>query len=123
MSNENKELELPAQWRKVQSAIWLVGLAIIAWQGWWWPGILVLVAISGLVQAGISLYLKQQTTQQTVVEQRERHLPTLCPNCGGPIDAAKVKWTGPLTASCPYCGTIIKALETSTANSPQEKMS
>lgn len=123
MSREDEEIELPVQWRKIQSAIWLIGLAIIAWRGWWWPGILVLVAISGLVQAGISLYLKQQTEQRTLVEQRERHLPAVCPNCGGPIDAAKVKWTGPYTAACPYCGTTIKALAEPAAQQTQETKS
>jgi len=51
MSKEKEEKELPGPWRQIQSAIWLIGLAILAWQGWWWPGILVLVAISGLTQA------------------------------------------------------------------------
>ena len=45
--SDNGEKNLPMPWRKVQGAIWLIGLAILAWQDWWWPGILILVAISG----------------------------------------------------------------------------
>ena len=115
MSKESQP-ELPGAWRQIHGAIWLIGLAIIAWKGWWWPGILVLVAISGLAEAGIRLYLNQQAEQKTVVESRARHLPANCPNCGGPIDAAKVRWRGPYTAICPFCGATIKALETNDSN-------
>jgi hypothetical protein len=121
MSKLNDEIELPAEWQKIQSAIWLIGLAIIAWRGWWWPGMLVLIAISGLVQAVIALYLNRQKEQKTLVVERERHLPAVCPNCGGPIDSAKVRWTGAYTAACPYCGTTLKALEAPPANQAQER--
>jgi hypothetical protein len=112
--------ELPGSWRQIHGAVWLIGLAIIAWQGWWWPGILVLVAISGLVQAAISLYLNRQSEQKTLVEQRERRLPAFCPNCGGPIDAAKVRWSAPLTAICPFCGSSIKAFDETQLRTTQE---
>lgn len=36
-----EETELPLPWKQIQSAIWLIGLAILFWQGWFWPGILV----------------------------------------------------------------------------------
>jgi len=111
MSKHN-QAELPAPWQQVQSAVWLIGLAILAWQGWWWPGILVLVALSGLVQGALSLYVKQQHEAKTLVEQRTQNLPAFCPNCGGPIDANNVRWTGPQTANCPFCGSTIKASET-----------
>ena len=47
-----KEMEdaLPVPWQRIQGAIWLLGLAIIALRDWWWPGILVLVALSGLTR-------------------------------------------------------------------------
>ena len=112
MSKEKRDPELPGAWRQIHGAIWLIGLAIIAWQGWWWPGLLVLVAISGLAEAGIRLYLNRQAEQKTMAESRVRHLPANCPNCGGPIDAAKVRWSGSYTAICPFCGATVKALET-----------
>ena len=49
----SKEIKLKGPWKSVQTAIWLFGLAILAWQDWWWPGILVLLAISMLTQAMI----------------------------------------------------------------------
>jgi hypothetical protein len=34
---------------------------------------------------------------------RER-LPTNCPNCDGGLTYGTVRWVGPRTAECPYCG-------------------
>jgi len=103
--------ELPMPWPQVQSAVWLIGLAILFWQGWLWPGILVLTAISGLVQAGLHLYLKSRQEQAVFETQRAAHLPQTCPNCGGPLDASSVRWTSANTAVCPYCNASVKATE------------
>lgn len=112
---KTEKTELPVPWEQVQGAIWLIGLAIIAWQGWWWPGMLVLMAISGLTQAGISMILNRQQEQKQSLEQvdqlaRERAewLPDVCPNCGGPLSVSSVNWTGPATADCPYCKANLK---------------
>ena len=48
---EDEEPELPFTWKQIQSAIWLIGLAVLFYTDKFWPGILVLVAISGLFQA------------------------------------------------------------------------
>lgn len=108
--NKKEEEELPVPWQRIQGAIWLLGLAILFWQGWFWPGILVLFAISGLTQGVIKLYIsrqneqKEQLRQQTLLqEERGKWLPATCPKCGGPISVATVQWTGEDTASCPYC--------------------
>ncbi len=124
MSNETSqtkskdEAELPVGWKQIQTAIWLIGLALLAWKGWWWPGILILVAISGLFQGAVTLYLNskkeqaEKLTQDKVLEQeRANWLPAACPKCGGPISVATVKWTGPNTADCPYCGANLKPQE------------
>lgn len=106
--------ELPLPWAQVQSAIWLVGLAILFWQDWFWPGILVLAAISGLFQAGVQLYLSRQAERQSTAQQqdsaaqqltqeRANWLPATCPKCGAPISVETVHWTGSSTADCPYC--------------------
>jgi hypothetical protein len=107
--------ELPPPWAQVQTAIWLVGLAILAWQGWWWPGILVLVAISGLTQAAIRTFIsrgvdeKQQAAEVTrFAREQAEWLPDVCPNCGGPLSVSSVHWTGPSTADCPYCKANLK---------------
>jgi hypothetical protein len=109
-SSDNGE-ELPVPWKQVQSAVWLIGLAILFWQGWLWPGILVLVAISGLVQAGLQLYVSRRQEQAVIETQRAAHLPQTCPNCGGPLDASTVRWTSANAAVCPYCNASVKATE------------
>jgi hypothetical protein len=109
------EPELPASWKQIQSAVWLIGLAILAWQDWWWPGILVLVAISGLVQAGIQMVLSNQSKAQQdlsvakdLAKERAEWLPSICPTCGAPLSVSTVHWTGPATADCPYCKANLK---------------
>ena len=37
------------QWGGIMGGIWLIGIAVLAVTGWWWPGIMVLVGISALV--------------------------------------------------------------------------
>jgi len=113
--SKTDEPQLPASWQKIQSAVWLIGLAILAWQDWWWPGILVLVAISGLVQAAIQMRLaKQDQAQQDTIgatelaKERGEWLPSICPTCGAPVSVATVHWSGPATADCPYCKANIK---------------
>jgi hypothetical protein len=116
-SDKSEEPELPFHWEQVQTAIWLIGLAIVAWQGWWWPGMLVLVGISGLTQAGISLYVKRQeeaaaeaaraaavAAQEAAIKSaRVRGLPTTCPFCGATLDGSRVEWRSDTVATCPYC--------------------
>lgn len=115
-NDKTREPELPFRWQQVQSAIWLLGIAIIALRGWWWPGILVLIAISGLTQAAISVYVgnnearaEAEVKQKDLEETRATALPAHCPGCGAPLDARSVIWRSNTTASCPYCNTSIKA--------------
>ena len=117
-----EEPELPYSWQKVQGAIWLLGLAILFWTGNWVPGIFVLLAVSGLTQAAIAAYVKRQddaaaarTAQEQSLEAQRRlevarldALPPNCPVCGGALDPARVTWSGPTTATCPYCQSAIK---------------
>jgi hypothetical protein len=97
--------ELPPHWAAIQSAIWLIGLAILVWQGWF-PGILVLIAVSGITQAWLQR-LAAREAEQVQVQQASRgaqaKLPATCPVCGAPVDPAKVTWVTPTTARCPYC--------------------
>ncbi len=44
-------------------------------------------------------------------EQAAARLPTKCPACGAPLRPDEVSWTGPTTAECPYCGSIVRAEE------------
>ena len=116
MSEPEKKQELTGPWRSLHVAVWLIGLAVLASKGWWWPGILVLVAVSGLVEA-VLLRLAPPvagekgaepspvtTPPLTPPEHRLELLPAVCPKCGGPVHGAEVKWTGPQSADCAYCG-------------------
>jgi Double zinc ribbon len=38
----------PARWGGITGGLFLLGLALIAWLNWWWPGILVLVGVMAL---------------------------------------------------------------------------
>jgi len=109
--------KLRGPWHSIHGAIWLIGLAILFWKDWWWPGILVLVAISGVAEALIREYVPgaveklepsaaaamPATPVSSTPEHRLELLPATCPNCGGPIRGHEVKWTGPQSADCPYC--------------------
>jgi hypothetical protein len=106
--------DLPLPWKRIQGAIWMLGIAILFWQGWWWPGILVLIAISGVFQAAVQIYLGRQESQTAEVkqaaelaQQRADWLPSTCPQCGGPIGVETVQWIGEKSAICPYCSAKI----------------
>lgn len=121
--DEKGEPKLPFQWQQVQSAIWLLGLAILFFTNKWFPGILILIAVSGLTQAAIVAYLRQgeerreqeaarlrmENEARAAEESRATLLPEQCPGCGAPLTAATVLWRSGSTASCPYCQTSIKA--------------
>ncbi len=111
MSDPKKEeRDLPRLYGAVQSAIWLIGLAILGFSGWWWPGILVLVAISGITQAllaNMAASNEQKAAEQAAMASSARAsamaVPSNCPTCGAAISAATVTWSSPTTAQCPYC--------------------
>jgi hypothetical protein len=128
MSNREPKKKLIGPWRNLQVVIWLVGMYILASHGWWWPGILVLVAISALYEgflqrfaphafeeethvdvptspAAVTSIPTQSSYSNPVQEHRLELLPQACPSCNGPIRSHEVKWTGPQSANCPYCGT------------------
>jgi hypothetical protein len=135
MSQKENKPRMVGPWRRFHVVIWLLGLAILAWGDWWWPGILFLVAISILYEAILSQFAPQafeeaepqtsqtqpsqpprtQSSQMTAapapMEHRLELLPSVCPKCSAPIRGSEVKWTGPQSADCPYCG----------ANLPMEK--
>jgi hypothetical protein len=118
---KTRERKLVGPWRRLHAAVWLIGLAILFWRGWFWPGILVLVAISMLIEALLMQFAPQafeeadETAAQAadsspspaappVQEHRAELLPSACPRCGAPVRSAEVKWTGSQAADCPYCG-------------------
>lgn len=129
--NRDRKKRLVGPWRNIHGAVWLIGLAILAWKDWWWPGILVLIAASGIVEALIMQLAPNSFEEEEealssppsplspspssppptpvkasppVVEHRPELLPSNCPKCGAPIRGHEVKWTGAQSANCPYCG-------------------
>ena len=113
MSRNERKKNLVGPYRNIHGAIWLIGLAIIAWQGWWWPGILVLVAFSLLFEAllmalaphafeeeqplapppaAVTMPSAPLTPAAPVQEHRLELLPLNCPKCGGPLRGHEVKW-------------------------------
>lgn len=115
MSEPEKKNELTGPWRSLHVAVWLIGLAVLASKGWWWPGILVLIAVSGVVEAFLLHFAPGSSGEKTASplpapapptppEHRLELLPAVCPQCGGPVRGAEVKWTGTHSAECAYCG-------------------
>ena len=124
MSKHEQKPKLVGPWRSLHGAVWFIGLAILAWKDWWWPGILVLVAISMVIEALLMQYapqafekMEQPTSPPSSPLPRApafqspsgsdhpvELLPSVCPKCGGPIRGHEVKWTGLQSADCPYCG-------------------
>jgi hypothetical protein len=116
--------KLIGPWRRIHGAVWLIGLAILFSTGRWWPGILVLIAISAILEAVIQLAVPEAVAPELESEEeasvppppvavatasepqhRADLLPSKCPGCGAPVREDKVQWTGPQSADCPYCGT------------------
>jgi hypothetical protein len=128
-----KRTKLVGPWRNIHTAVWLIGLAILFWKGWWWPGILILVGISALVEGVIQAAVPEAVGPQPEPEAirpeskpeekarvpapsvaaasapepefRYDLLPAKCPGCGAPVRGHEVEWTGPQSADCQYCGT------------------
>jgi hypothetical protein len=114
ISQAEPEDELPLPWQKIQGGIWLLGLALLIWTGWIFPGIFILMAVSGLFQGGVLFYLKNQEEQKErtaqldqLAAERAAWLPSTCPSCGGPVNVQSMNWTGTSSATCPYCSANI----------------
>ncbi len=105
-----KKLKDP--WKSLSSAIFLIGLAILAWQGWWWPGILVLIAVSLIVEAAIQMAVPEAVADEaaeSLAAPKERGaMPGKCPQCGAPLSSDKVEWTSPASAKCSFCGAEVQ---------------
>ena len=113
----------------IQAAVWLIGIGILLYTGYWWPGILILAGISMLVKTMTRPVLPMPPHVQRddfskpeekddfelpvslpVPEENEVGtgdnvdlLPEHCPSCGGPVESGKVRWQGD-RANCLFCG-------------------
>jgi hypothetical protein len=129
MSKDEPKKKLVGPWRDLHGAIWLIGLAILFWRGWIWPGILILIALSTILEIVIMRMVPDSyeveppkvpappqmpvppqppqpfaASTETPVVHHPEQLPTNCPKCGAPARGHEVKWTGPYSADCSFCG-------------------
>jgi hypothetical protein len=95
-------------WIPIQGAIWLVGLLILAWQGWWFPGIWILLIVSAAAQAGMMFDARRRSAQIASRTEGKRLLPHNCPSCNGALQIDDVRWTSSVAATCPYCGSAVE---------------
>jgi hypothetical protein len=135
-----KRTKLVGPWRNIHTIVWVIGIAILFWTGRWWPGILILVGISALVEVVIPIIVPEAlgpepepepfrpepepaeearapapsvaAASAPEPEYRDDLLPAKCPGCGAPIRGHEVEWTGPRSADCQYCGTSLPMRET-----------
>jgi hypothetical protein len=133
MNRKDPKKKLAGPWRSLHAAIWLIGIALMISYDWWWPGILIVVAISGVYEAFLHQYAPDAYVEESPAgsstppeastvnhpidsanisstppalsqDHRLELLPSICPYCNGPIRGHEIKWTGPQSANCPYCG-------------------
>lgn len=130
MSKKHKQLKSP--WNNLQSAIWLIGIAILFLTGDWWPGILFVIAISILAETALQLAVPSAFEEETpppvaepapaeplpqtvlpaaapepqpaIPNYRTDLLPASCPSCGARVRTNEVRWISERTADCAYCG-------------------
>jgi hypothetical protein len=127
MSSKRSKKELVGIWRSLHGVIWVVGLYVLITRNFIFPGILILIAISAIYEGVLQRFVPDAYQEQVAVEEgnsggtsanpaptmtppappehRIELLPQVCPNCNAPIRGHEVKWTGPQSANCSYCGT------------------
>lgn len=137
MYRHRRKPRMARPFHSLHGAIWMIGLAILFINGWWWPGILILIGI-GILLEGLSAGFTSQSLDDTdrpevpsplppaspplrpspppvpflqtsVVPEYHpfERLPGTCPRCGGPVRRDEVRWTGPQSAACAYCGSSL----------------
>lgn len=132
MRRRDRMMRLARPKRRFHAMVWLIGLVILALTGRWWPGILVLVIISIILESAVKQNAPQEfgNEQPSAVAENPdvsppqepvlmsvpppqapsaqfhhaEWLPLSCPKCGAPTRAAEVRWVGQAGASCLYCG-------------------
>lgn len=108
-------------------AVWMFGLAYLAFSRNWWPGILILIGITILAETLLTAAAPatpgrvEPTPPQSQpvtgpvptpfakspvepVRQTRADLPDRCPNCGGPTGPAAAHGLDNDPTLCHYCG-------------------
>src|SRR5690554_5533742 len=84
------EQRFAAPRESISSAIFLIGLAALFYFDWFWPGILVLVGVTGVAEALLRQWLPDPEEIPLKVENPEGkppsapplRIPARCPSCG-----------------------------------------
>jgi hypothetical protein len=119
-----KRTKLVGPWSSIHTAVWLIGIAILFWKGWWWPGILILVGISALVEAVISIAVPEAARPESEPEE-EAPVPapsvaaasTRSRSAEASTELSRVLTPKPdfrhdlLPAKCPGCGAPVRGHE------------
>ncbi|MCK7485546.1 MAG: hypothetical protein MZU97_08300 [Bacillus subtilis] len=84
-----------------------------------------MVAISGIVEALLMQTVRVFEEEQPISASQTTRQPRLfprphtvqnscrtCPGCGAPNGGQDVKWTGPQSADCPFCGSNLPMQKT-----------
>lgn len=116
--------------------VWMIGLPVLFMTGFWMPGIFILIGLSILVGAMETQQTPEPVSPPPAPEwfstpppppapapvfrpysspepvaskplYRTDLLPATCSHCGGPVRSGEVKWVGPQSASCAYCGSVL----------------
>jgi hypothetical protein len=134
VSKDKPKTKLVGVWQVFHAVIWMGGLYYLFTRGQIFPGIFVLILISIIYEALLRRFVPRayevveepkpepQVEDKPVIssvnfsspppaEHRIELLPQVCPSCSGPIRGHEVKWTGPQSANCPYCGTNLPMLK------------
>jgi hypothetical protein len=121
MNRHAQKQKLAGPWRNIHAGIWMIGLAILFLKGWWWPGILFLVAFSMVLEG-----LLKQVAPQAFENEGQPYPPAPvapvapAPRASAPVAPATAFATSPaaayhpvelLPSLCPRCGGPVRGHE------------
>ena len=106
----------------ITAAIWLIGLGILALTDQWWPGILILVGLSMVINAVLPATEEASRLLRSPVDEDDHSYleepfaedddplpPVSKPPLQVRVDDPEQSFTGALPPSCPMCGAPVDA--------------
>lgn len=117
----SKKKQLKSPWNNLQSAVWVIGIAILFMSGDWWPGILFVVGASILVETFIQVVVPSAVDEEPPAVPAPQAAPEITPTAPAPVPEtapnptteppAPVYCTDLLPTSCPSCGARVRENE------------
>ncbi len=111
--------QISAPRKSISGGIFLIGLAILFATDHFWPGILVLIGVTSMVE----VFLRRMTPDDEDIPLRvdlpERlaskpelvRYPAKCPHCGAPVPEPLQEGTNKHSAACAYCGATLEPVK------------